>query len=151
MTDMIFPDEANSQNYTTMALSILDELISKGNKVAESRKAELTHLEALCHEVTLQSEQGGLQALTLAGPQGSQIVENNHTSGGPSVPVPEPQTSTILAEHQQASSASFDSQTATNIEFLDNIGISSYDFQSIVDQMDDQGIFSYGMTDAEPN
>ena len=149
MANTLFPRVADGQTYSQETHSILDEMICKGNRVAEARKAELTHLESLFRELAEREQRRGLQTLTLFSPENAHTMPENN-----------------LSEEQQAVASGADSemnapsmardppsspginlQTSSNVEFLDNIGISSYEFLSIVDQIGNSENLSYSILD----
>ncbi|KAL1634393.1 hypothetical protein SLS56_002403 [Neofusicoccum ribis] len=146
MANALFPGDADEQSYQK-ARVILDEMISEGNRVAEVRKAELVHLEELCWELAMQSERQGLQSLTLAGPEGPEIGANNNSTAYEAdqvVSETDIGTATVsIAGSSHSSPPSTDPAAGANFEFLDNIGISSSEFLSIVDQMGSQDILLY--------
>ncbi|PIG83539.1 Zn(II)2Cys6 transcription factor [Aspergillus arachidicola] len=114
--------------------SILDGMIYKGNQVAAARKAELTHLEYLFQELATRIERRGLQTLTLHSlPQDEHGVENPlHQLDNHLLPVPEP---TLPMDGDSELLTSDLRPTASNMECLDSLGISSYEFFSIVAQI----------------
>ncbi|KAB8248430.1 hypothetical protein BDV35DRAFT_403587 [Aspergillus flavus] len=114
--------------------SILDGMIYKGNQVAAARKAELTHLEYLFQELATRIEQCGLQTLTLHSlPQDEHAVESSsHQLENHLLPVPEP---TLPMDGDPELLPSDLRPTASNMECLDSLGISSYEFFSIVAQI----------------
>ena len=144
MADALFPSVVDDGDYTQQALKILDEMSRRGNRVAEVRKVELAHLERLCQELAVRSEQRGLQTLSLAGPERAEEMETNVSSPGrleQSIGIQ--QSGTLAAppaEESENSSPSAGIHAASNIEFLDDIGISSDEFFSLVDQLDNYDI-----------
>ena len=157
MASALFPSVADDQDYSRMAYTTLDEMIQQGNKIAEVRKAELIYLERLCQELASQSEQHDLQTLSLTGPDGSEtdtdthmLTQPDHTATMPSAadvsigpPAPMP--------GQPVAPGPDFRPPMSNIEFLDDIGISSENFFSIVDQMGDQDIFPNVLMDHQLN
>lgn len=158
MTRTLFPHfagEACSQN----AHSILDEMICKGNKLAEVRKMELTQIEYLFQQLATRIEHQGLQTLTLSSPEqsvasttsGRNNNNNNNEDQGASFAM-DPQTAAhcMTGESQSPSgSGCAFPQDTSNLEFLDSIGISSYEFLSIVDQIgiqDNLGLLDSGQS-----
>lgn len=142
MANTLFPSVGDGQISSQEAHSLLDIMISKGNKIAGVRKAELAHLETLFMELALRIETQGLQPLTLAMPKPMEIPgQEPHGSisvtdtdaiglsmtGDPRTPAPAPMLS--------------------HVEFLDSIGISSDDFFTIVDQIANQDTLSYSLLD----
>lgn len=139
MARTLFPHVTDGEACSNHAHSILNEMISKGNKLAEVRKSELAHIESLFRELSTQVERRGLQALTLSSPE---LMDAVCQAQQAMPPVPSPQSMTLPAtEDSQCPLSSPLSQEAMNLDLLDNIGISSYDFFSIVDQMENQDSF----------
>ncbi|KAF7595575.1 hypothetical protein BBP40_005610 [Aspergillus hancockii] len=132
MANALFPHAAEGQTYSEEAHSILDEMIYKGNRLAAVRKAELTHLEILFRELAARIERRGLKTLTLSSP-----IQDNPENCPSEVSSPvDPEIDHVsTARDSSTSSALVDLQTANHLEFLDNIGISSYEFLTIVNQM----------------
>lgn len=160
MSSTLFPSSIPEDQRAAQAQahSCLDEMVSKGNRVAEVRKAELAHLESLCREMALYSEQRGLQTLTLDDFGGAEILSMANTEANmadvpphdPRVAAPDMRAATEIAVcgMGQGSMPAFDNQMS-NVEFLDNIGISSGDFFDIVDQMGDQDIMPNHIFDTQ--
>lgn len=161
MANTLFPATDESTLHSQAAHAILDEMISKGNRVAAMRKKELDHLQNLFAELSRRAEDSGFQTLTLATPEldenGSQTqsqaqaqVQSHPTpQAQPQLPYPlhppyqlpgTPYASYAGPNPQLPNSRdgrsppSFPTEPL-NHEFLDNIGISSYEFLSIVEQM----------------
>lgn len=135
MANTLFPHVAEGQTYSEEVHAILDEMIYKGNKLAVVRKGELAHLETLFKELATRIERRGLQTLTLSSPtENEQPMSCNgeYQVGGSTV-----QTESIDLPLVEDPSVSPDvlHHTASDIEFLDNIGISSYEFLTIVNQI----------------
>ncbi|KAF4856327.1 hypothetical protein CGCSCA4_v000750 [Colletotrichum siamense] len=112
------------------AHAILDDMIHKGNSVAEVRKAELTHLEFLFNEFAMRVNQPDVQP-------SRPLVRSLQLRPFPSIwesstAEPDLASMTTLSEPQPLGCAP---ETPSNAEFLDSIGISSDDFLSIVEQM----------------
>lgn len=139
MARTLFPHVTDSEACSNYAHSILDEMISKGNKLAEVRKSELAHIELLFQELSTQMKRHGLQALTLSSPEqidaACQAQQDMPSAANT-------QSALVPADENSQCPASPLAQEARNLDLLDNIGISSYDFFSIVDQMENQDNFS---------
>lgn len=147
MAKTLFPATVNDDSSAAQAHTIIDEMISKGNRIAQARKDELTRLESLCQDLVMQSEQRGLQILNLTYP-----VESEHGSGGEgfalggvgqafgtgSAPSDDQNTTTGADGGPQTSSTSFphDMQAMVDYSLMEDIGISSDAFFAIVNQMD---------------
>ncbi|KAE8420921.1 Zn(II)2Cys6 transcription factor [Aspergillus pseudocaelatus] len=135
MANTLFPHVAEGQTYSEEVHAILDEMIYKGNKLAAVRKGELAHLETLFKELATRIERRGLQTLTLSSPTENgqpMSCSGEYQVGGSTV-----QTESIDLALVEDPSVSPDvlHHTASDIEFLDNIGISSYEFLTIVNQI----------------
>ncbi|UNI17497.1 hypothetical protein JDV02_003837 [Purpureocillium takamizusanense] len=153
MANALFPNLDDGPTSSQEAHAILDEMVFKGNRVAAMRKSELAHLETLFGELAKRAERRGLQTLTLsslqagsdAGPDvdGSTSHDNDVAAAaaeddsrdGYHAHSDRTAVSTAGAEGQ--SLAPQLAPEAVSNEYLGNIGISSYEFLSIVDQMGD--------------
>lgn len=146
MANALFPHLDDCHTYYQRAHSILDEMVSKGNKVAEMRKLELIHLETLFGELSKRVERSGLQTLGLTTPPDTDDQHRNaacEDESGGACPTPGVQTALPTPGDTELSS---DLQTGIiSNEFLDDLGISSYDFLSIVDQMGESDGYSNAM------
>ncbi|KAF3386956.1 hypothetical protein F1880_001157 [Penicillium rolfsii] len=151
MANALFPSDPDSQSYSHVAHSILDEMVLSGNRVAEARKRELIRIEGLFQELARRVEQEGLRILTLEDPGLADLAPVNipGESQPEDVSVTEPsigfQPSTRDNRPYPAGALA-----PANIEFLDSIGISSNDFLSIVDQINNPGM-PYGALDIRPD
>lgn len=156
MANALFPSSTSTPDHSSSqtAHAILDEMILCGNRVAEARKAELSRIEGLFFQLAKRVEREGLRILTLSG---RDAVE----AASASQPHPHPQpgedqerageasvedglVSTSAGEGPAGLSAEGSEQGA--FDSLDLIGISSYEFLSIVDQIDNPGV-PYGVFD----
>ncbi|KAF5003856.1 hypothetical protein FDECE_9621, partial [Fusarium decemcellulare] len=136
MATALFPGVADDQGCKLLAHQILDNMIARGNRVARSRKQELVYLENQCQELVAQVQQQGLQTLSLAVP--------DETASELARKADEEQHRLLTAETEPNPLLGADSinpmlhpPMTSNMEFLDNIGISSEDFLSIVQQIGD--------------
>ncbi|KAH7265836.1 hypothetical protein B0J15DRAFT_391715 [Fusarium solani] len=141
MATALFPGVADDQGCRQLGHQILDNMISRGNRVAAVRKQELVYLEVQCQELIAQVQQQGLQTLSLAAP--------DETASELARKADEEQQQRLLSAETDASAAlsmAPDSinpmhcvhpHLTSNMEFLDNIGISSEDFLTIVQQIGD--------------
>ncbi|KAL4799571.1 hypothetical protein BDV19DRAFT_400798 [Aspergillus venezuelensis] len=160
MAGALFPNvmEAQEFNYVRAAYEILDTMISRGNRLADARKSELVQLEMLFRELAGLIERRGMETLVLPpAPAMSdstvpapeyflRLGMENHVSddataaGGSASSLPVSGTDTIPGL-TTGSSATGDPGSpsalaqAPNLDFLDSIGISSYEFFSLVDQI----------------
>lgn len=144
MTKTLFPHATEGQGYSEQAHSVFDEMVFKGNRLAAARKTELSHLEGLFQELAVRIERHGLQTLALTVPQ----TQDGEVPHYPAQHLQEPVVDPALHEHGHAhvhahphalhedpvSSPSFP-HLANGVELLDEIGISSYEFQSIIEQI----------------
>ncbi|KAI9034871.1 Zn(II)2Cys6 transcription factor [Aspergillus affinis] len=133
MATTLFPHATEGQSYTAEAHAILDEMIYKGNRLAVTRKTELTHLEGLFCELGARIERRGLQTLTLLSPDQdvgdlTHEPEEDTTLTGPATMTP-----SMIGDPGCSPSAL--PPITSNLEFLENIGISSDEFLSIVNQI----------------
>ncbi|CRK22485.1 hypothetical protein BN1708_013425, partial [Verticillium longisporum] len=151
MADALFPSVAeDARGHSQAAHSIMDDMMAKGNKVAATRKADLTQLECLCRELAARTDARGLQTLTLPGLDDSiagslsaagstlEAVAGVEEEGG----LQRGLDDGVMAEETPVLWASLPAPT-TNLEFMDTIGISSEEVFSILDEignMDDQGV-----------
>ncbi|KAL2860916.1 uncharacterized protein BJX67DRAFT_386196 [Aspergillus lucknowensis] len=165
MAGALFPNVTESQTYMEDAYSILDQMIQRGNKLAAARKSELVQLETLFRELTVRIERRGLEALTLPAPvplpplsecggahEGILArMETHEDPVGGGIPVSGADgISMAMAGAGEPSSGSPSelAQGSANIDFLDSIGISSYEFFSLVNQMghsDGYGVLDPGL------
>lgn len=167
MTRTLFPRVVDGEWCSQAAHSILDEMIRKGNRIAEVRKGELTHLEKLFKELAARIEQQNLQTLSLSRSPDDLVVINGseqqfntlswdqqqhqqqqqQTEYGKRFPADittDPETidlSIVNPDAQQPDLNPDFPQETSDLDFLDNIGISSYEFLSIVDQIGGQDNF----------
>ncbi|KAH9238184.1 hypothetical protein K456DRAFT_1747775 [Colletotrichum gloeosporioides 23] len=132
IANALFPSttEIDGPTHGREAHAILNDMIHKGNSVAEVRKAELTHLEFLFNEFAMRVNQPDVQP-------SRPLVRSLQLRPFPSIwesstAEPDLASMTTLSEPQPLVCAP---ETPSNAEFLDSIGISSDDFLSIVEQM----------------
>ncbi|KAJ4016255.1 hypothetical protein NW766_004447 [Fusarium irregulare] len=127
MATALFPGVADDQNSRLQVHQLLDNMIARGNRLAGVRKQELVYLEAQCQELVAQVQQQGLQTLSLA------VTD---------------ETDSELA--RKADEELLETmQGGSDLEFLDNIGISSEEFMSIVQQIGDPDIMPENMLTLE--
>lgn len=65
LANALFPRLAEGQKSTEGAYELLDEMINKGNRVAEARRNELFNLKRLFAELSTRIEERGLRTLTV--------------------------------------------------------------------------------------
>ncbi|PYI07533.1 hypothetical protein BO78DRAFT_443093, partial [Aspergillus sclerotiicarbonarius CBS 121057] len=134
MGNTLFPPDTATQSYSPLAHQILDEMISRGNKVARLRKSELTRLEGLFQVLAERVKQEGLQTLTLPGtadPENDFLGERREitlTAGQDATPKGIGPFSTP------------DTHISNDMDILESIGISSYEFWSILGQIADADV-----------
>ncbi|KAL4884849.1 hypothetical protein BJY04DRAFT_214731 [Aspergillus karnatakaensis] len=137
MAGALFPNVTESQTCIRDAYAILDQMVQRGNKLAAARKSELVQLEKLFQEMCARIERRGLEAMLLPEPALLEPTSLDHSlrldqhddvtglSGSLSIPLSlpaDPSSPSVLAQ-------------APNMDFLDSIGISSYEFFSLVNQI----------------
>lgn len=170
------PSSADTDRaYSRAAHEILDELVLSGNRVAGARKHELARIEGLFQEFARRVEQEGLRLLTLSDqglPDATQLNVDINTNtpaemglglvsaAALQTPSSSNAASTLFHGHGHGhghghanpiSVEPVDSAPApAGVEFLESIGISSYEFLSIVEQIDHPGI-SVGELDVRPD
>lgn len=156
MANTLFPSSTSDHLPSQTAHAILDEMILCGNRVAEARKAELTRIEGLFLELSKRVEQEGLRVLTLSGREAVEAVSAPH-------PNPQPDEESERSGEASLAEAGLVSTSGVGVggarglsaegseqggfDSLDLIGISSYEFLSIVDQIDNPvpyGVFDGG-------
>ncbi|KAJ5085363.1 Zn(II)2Cys6 transcription factor [Penicillium argentinense] len=139
MANSLFPGLSDGKDSTKKAYEILDEMIGRGNRVAEVRKLELLGLKRLFGELAASVEERGLRTLTLLDPKdmlGPSTGMMNDGSQLPVMPCTDPEgMGQSLNGQDNSSFVKSDPQLLCDAEFLDNIGISSSEFLSIIDQM----------------
>ncbi|PWY87950.1 Zn(II)2Cys6 transcription factor [Aspergillus sclerotioniger CBS 115572] len=134
MGNTLFPPDIATQSYSHLAHQVLDEMISRGNKVARLRKSELTRLEGLFQALAERVKQEGLQTLTLPGTvdpesdilgdRGEQYPTTGQNNNPKDLgPLPTP-----------------DTHMSNEMDILESIGISSYEFWSIIGQIADADV-----------
>lgn len=149
MANSLFPNALDGENYSQEAHSILDEMTYKGNRLAAARKTELTHLEMLFQELALRIERRGLRTLSLSSPEQNREGAETEDPGEQQedeMPI-DPDTMSLSIPGDASCSSSALGQIPSGLEFLDHIGISSYEFMSIVDQIGN--LDNYSMLDPE--
>jgi hypothetical protein len=143
MAGALFPNVTESQNCIKDAYAILDQMIQRGNKLAAARKAELVQLDKLFQDLSARIERRGLETMILPDPgvvEGApHPVDHNHIfqlnqrddtpgnslTGAETISLSlagDPSSPSVLAQ-------------APNLDFLGSIGISSYEFFSLVNQI----------------
>lgn len=134
MARTLFPHETEGQIDSPDAHSILDEMIYKGNRLAAVRKADLDHLQILFRELASRIERRGLQTLTLSSPNqppNSQVPESRFIEAPP--------TSQAISVSASGDPPSDLPPMPTDLEFMENIGISSHEFHCIINQISHPG------------
>jgi proline utilization trans-activator len=146
MASALFPNITESQDYIDIqdAYAILDQMVVRGNRLAGARKSELVQLETLFRELSARIERRGLETLILPCPAQSDHAEYfTRMDGGEDVNVSGLAGAAGAAEVTPLSMPGSPSVLngagagvqASNLDFLDSIGISSYEFFSLVNQI----------------
>ncbi|KAF4978258.1 hypothetical protein FZEAL_5364 [Fusarium zealandicum] len=138
MATALFPGVADDQGCRQLAHQILDNMISRGNRVARVRKQELVYLENQCQELVTQVQQQGLQTLSLAVPDetASELARKADEEQQRFLAA-ETEANVMVIGAESVNPMHYVHPMVSNMEFLDNIGISSEDFLSIVQQIGD--------------
>ncbi|KAK1676008.1 hypothetical protein BDP55DRAFT_693686 [Colletotrichum godetiae] len=145
MATALFPAAVGADEPARMQQThtILDDMVSKGNLVAEVRKAELAHLETLFREFTRRVREQDFEGNVPTG-LNEDITDPITTQA--LVNEPDLVSTTTLSEMQPLTSV-FSDNTPDNTEFLETIGISSDDFLSIVEQMGNEDDLPFSILD----
>lgn len=152
MANALFPHSTSGYNYSEQAHSVFDEMIFKENRIAVARKTELSHLEDLFRELATRIESHGLQTLTLSTPEHLQQPESmmdnppvhaedltkNTTNNGSDIQIP----------HENPGYLPSGTHLTSDGDLLDGMGISSYEFLSIIEQI---GGAESSLLDPEPS
>ncbi|KAL7621984.1 hypothetical protein AAE478_007485 [Parahypoxylon ruwenzoriense] len=139
MANALFPGVVDYQGCRESAHQILDDLSLRGNRVAQARRSELCYLENLYQELVAQVQQQGHQMLHLFSDEGTAAelmrkVNQEHDR----LLVVENETGAITAALEPGHQLHYmHPHVMSNMEFLDNIGISSEEFLSIVQEIGD--------------
>ena len=139
MANALFPGVLDYEECHQLTHQILGYLISRGNRVARARKSELLHLESLFQNLVDQVQQQGHQTLDLSCfggtvPEASRRGDEEQ-DGMPGV-YHGPHPLENEADPAQSLGA-MNPPMASEMGFLDDLGISSEAFLSIVQQMGD--------------
>lgn len=150
MANTLFPLVAEGHPSSQDAHALLDEMIHKGNRLAAGRKAELCHLETMFAELAARIERRGLQTLTLTSPDNLLPVLDHRTpSEERLIPTTGDEALAMsLTEDPETLSAGSLPQPPNNLGLLESIGISSYEFLSLLEQIGNPENFS--TLDPEP-
>lgn len=160
MAGALFPNVTEGQDYIREAYCILDQMTQRGNKLAAARKSELVSLEKLFQELAARIEYRGLETLilptvaqsdttlperagdTLYQTSGSGRFEHGDPgpgtgagAGDPSLGNPGDSTIPLSTGISADPGTPSILTPAPDMDFLDSIGISSYDFLSLVNQI----------------
>jgi hypothetical protein len=161
MAGVLFPSVTDSQETSLQdAYSILDQMIDKGNKLASARKSELVQLETLFRDLAGRIERRGMEMLVLPVPAvplaplpgalpSEAALAQGHAAGHAHTdpqdaalsPAPvdsahNPETLPLsMTADPGSDSPSEIVHDSANVDFLDSIGISSYEFFSLVNQI----------------
>ncbi|KAI8725749.1 hypothetical protein NCS52_00146800 [Fusarium sp. LHS14.1] len=141
MATALFPGVADDQGCRQLGHQILDNMISRGNRVAAVRKQELVYLEVQCQELIAQVQQQGLQTLSLTAPDETDTELARKADAEQQQRLLSAETDANVALSMAPDSINpmhcVHPHLTSNMEFLDNIGISSEDFLTIVQQIGD--------------
>ncbi|KAL2824839.1 hypothetical protein BJY01DRAFT_262820 [Aspergillus pseudoustus] len=135
MAGVLFPNVTESQTSLKDAYLVLDQMIDKGNKLALARKSELVQLETLFRELAVRIERRGMETLILPAPLPLPPDPTAGLGGDPSSSSNGPETLPLSMAVDPGSPSELAAQEAANVDFLDSIGISSYEFFSLVNQI----------------
>lgn len=139
MADALFPDVVDYDECRQSAHGILGDLVSRGNRVARARRDELCHLESLFQTLVEKVQQQGHQTLNLSCFNVMGMAPETVRRGD------EPEGMSGVDQNRQAMEAGPDPEALEGIHlpimsemgFLDDLGISSEAFLSIVQQIGD--------------
>ncbi|KAF6830286.1 hypothetical protein CPLU01_07461 [Colletotrichum plurivorum] len=133
IANALFPSAAGVDvpTHSLEAHAILDDMVLKGNAVADVRRAELVHLEFLFAEFSMRAAEPGVRPVQ---PESAPA----EAPAGDSVAVASEPDLVSLTTLSESQSLFCPSKTPNNAEFLDSVGISSDDFLSILEQMGSQ-------------
>ena len=148
MVKTVFPDVVDYHTCHEMAHQTLDDLVCRGNRVACARRAELFHLEDICHELILRDQQQELPALQLLGIE-PHVVNAGREQSGDHEPTFSAEDELHFLAHGSGASQTIDIvshvQPTSDMELLDYVGISSEEFHSIVQQIGSSDTFPDSM------
>ncbi|SCO78781.1 related to C6 transcription factor [Fusarium oxysporum] len=140
MATALFPGVADDQGCRLLIHQLLDNMIARGNRLASVRKQELVYLETQCQELVAQVQQQGLQTLSLA------VTDEDLARKA------DEEQQRLLAQETLGIEVPMNcvqNPMTSDMEFLDNIGISSEEFLSIVHQIGDPDIMPENMLTLE--
>ncbi|KAF9775296.1 hypothetical protein IL306_006621 [Fusarium sp. DS 682] len=137
MATALFPGVADDQGCRLLIHQLLDNMIARGNRLASVRKQELVYLESQCQELAAQVQQQGLQTLSLT------VTDEDFTRKA---------DEELLAQETLGMEVPMNcvqNPMTSDMEFLNDIGISSEEFLSIVHQIGDPDIMPENMLTLE--
>lgn len=141
-TSTLFPDLVGEQTFRSKTNSIMEEIISKGNKVAEVRKSDLRRLESLFEELTRQESAifhnagGRAEEVNPAANTTSTVRQAPDLHDLDTNPtLPGVVNSELLIPVELSDSDLPDGQNLLGEDFLANFGLSSDSMLSVVDQI----------------
>lgn len=144
MASALFPKEAEGRNYREEAHAILDDMIGKGNRVADARKKDLVYLEHLFDNFIQRFNEEGAAALTLFDSEDIESMLIPEEAGEPVNAINGGGLGSQLTPNSavmQPQILPLDSGPSLGVDLLGSMGISSYDFYSIVDEIGPQNGF----------
>lgn len=137
MASALFPEAFDGKASAQEAHSILNQMISNGNKVAKVRKEELLHLEGLFHEVAARAESSGLQPLSLTTAlHGREVDPGEHgTEEQHHTQLSDDMLPDAHGDPEYDHSMYHGDVLMPSTELLNDIGISSVEFLGIIEQI----------------
>lgn len=140
MASALFPEAFDGKASAQEAHSILDQMISNGNKVARVRKEELLHLEGLFHEVAARAESKGLQPLSFTTALGREVDPDEHgfrvgTEEQHLRQLSDDMLPDAHGDPEYDHSMYHGDVLMPSTELLNDIGISSVEFLGIIEQI----------------
>ncbi|BCS30660.1 uncharacterized protein APUU_80963A [Aspergillus puulaauensis] len=140
MASALSPEAFDGKASAQEAHSILDQMISNGNKVARVRKEELLHLEGLFHEVAARAESKGLQPLSLTTALGREVDPDEHgfrvgTEEQHLRQLSDDMLPDAHGDPEYDHSMYHGDVLMPSTELLNDIGISSVEFLGIIEQI----------------
>ncbi|OAA35555.1 C6 transcription factor [Metarhizium rileyi] len=147
MASAVFPDVVDYQHCRQLAHEIIHELVSRGNRIARARTAELEYLETLCAELAAQGRRQGHQTLTLCH-QETDVMETWAGDAGIDTRVPmASQNLGAAMPDPEGHLQDLGAGISGDIDLLDSMGISADSFFSIIQQIPDDETLGESMLD----
>lgn len=138
----LFHSDPADYEHIKGAQKIFDRLVSGGNRVAEARRADLTHIQSLFQVFSNRIEEQGVKGLELrdepvdtysqrTSVDDEQLTSQTESTGFEWSLVPETDAESFMLAHDPL---------PQNLDWLETIGISSNEFHSIVDKIGSQDL-----------